>query len=187
MLRAFAVFPFAFALLAQTPGLRIVVLEGQGALNDIRSRTAHAPVVRVVDESERPVEGAIVNFTLPNMGAGGYFEGGQSTATVTTDADGIAKTRGLRPNNMAGQFTIRVSASHDGQSVATTIQQTNVAPATHSSSKLKWVLLAAAAGGAGAVVAATRGGSGGTTAAPPPVAAGGAVITPGPPVVGPPH
>ncbi len=186
MLRAFAVFPFAFALLAQTPGLRIVVVEGQGALNDIRGRTAHAPIVRVVDESERPVEGAIVNFTLPSMGAGGFFEGGQTTSSVITGADGIAKTRGLRPNNMAGQFTIRVSASHDGQSATAAIEQTNVAPAARSSSKLKWVLLAAAAGGAGAVVAATRGGSG-TTSTSPPAAAGGVVITPGPPVVGPPH
>ena len=45
--------------------LNIVVLEGEGATNNVRQRVARDPVVRVEDENHKPIVGAAVVFTLP--------------------------------------------------------------------------------------------------------------------------
>src|SRR5271157_3660596 len=45
--------------------LKIVVLEGQDAVNYIPTRTVTPPVVEVRSERELPVEGATVTFELP--------------------------------------------------------------------------------------------------------------------------
>ena len=171
---------------APDPGLRIVVVEGEGSINNIREHTAHAPVVRVMDESERPVPNATVNFLLPDSGPSGYFLESRTHLTITTDPDGRAVARGLRPNNVAGRFQIRVSASAQGRTGTAMISQVNVAPAAaKKKSKTKYVIAALAAGGAvGAVMAAKGGGgSGGST----PVTPTGTTITPGSPVFGPPR
>ncbi len=182
----------AFALSAQTgpETLRVIVVEGQGAINNIRDRTARAPVVRVEDSQERPVAGATVNFTLPDLGASGYFPDGGTTFSTTTDQNGVAGAHGLRPNNVAGQFQIRVMASHQGQTGSATINQVNVAPAAAAKkkSKAKYIVLAVvgagAAGGVGIALSRGKGSNGGGGTNPPP---GGTTITPGSPVVGPPR
>jgi hypothetical protein len=51
--------------------LTIIILEGVGALNNIKQGTAREPIVRVDDENHRPVAGAFVTFTLPYDGPGG--------------------------------------------------------------------------------------------------------------------
>src|SRR5579863_6856916 len=43
---------------ATSPGLLITILDGEGALNDIRKGTAREPIVQVEDENHRPVAGA---------------------------------------------------------------------------------------------------------------------------------
>ena len=53
------------------PMLNLVVIEGEGAVNNIRQRTAREPIVQVEDENHRPVAGAVVVFMLPSNGAGG--------------------------------------------------------------------------------------------------------------------
>jgi hypothetical protein len=165
--------------------LRIVVVEGGGAINNIREHTARAPVIRVLDAEERPVAGATVNFLLPDFGAGGTFPEGRTNLTTTTDADGRTMARGLRPNNVAGRFQIRVSASSQGRSASSTISQVNVAPAARSSSsKKKYIIAALAAGGAAGAIFAAKGGSKGTSGTSTP---GGTTITPGSPVFGPPR
>src|SRR5512138_1607706 len=70
------------------PMLNLVVVEGEGAINNIRQRTAREPVVQVQDENRRPVAGAVVTFTLPGRGASGVFANGSQTVTVTTDQQG---------------------------------------------------------------------------------------------------
>lgn len=165
--------------------LRIVVVEGEGAINNIREHTARAPVIRVLDAEERPVAGATVNFLLPDFGAGGAFPEGRTNLTTTTDQEGRAMARGLRPNNVAGRFQIRVSASSQGRSASSTISQVNVAPAARSgSSKKKYIIAVLAAGGAAGAIFAAKGGGKGTSAAATP---GGTTITPGSPVFGPPR
>lgn len=146
-------------------GLRIVILEGDGAVNNIRQRTAREPIVQVEDENHRPIAGAIVTFLLPDQGAGASFADGSRTLTVLTDSKGQAAARGLRPNQVSGKFQIRVSASHAGQTTSTTITQSNAAAAAAATAggisvtKLVVILaVAGAAAAAGGVVLATRGG-----------------------------
>src|ERR1035441_1925161 len=107
------------------PMLNLVVLEGEGATNNIRQRTAREPIVQVQDENHKPVAGAIVVFTLPNTGAGGAFANGAHTLTVATDSQGQAVAHGLKPNGVKGQFKIHVNASHNGQTTSLDITMVN--------------------------------------------------------------
>lgn len=140
--------------------LKIQVKEGEGALNNVRTQQAKPPVVAVTDASGRPVAGAQVTFLTPELGASAMFPSGNSSV-VTTGPDGIAAVRSMKPNNVVGQFQIRVIASHQGQSARTAISQTNAAPAKSGGSAGKTALIVAILGGAGAAVAVgvTRGGS----------------------------
>jgi hypothetical protein len=153
------------------PMLNLVVIEGEGAINNVRQRTAREPIVQVQDENHKPIAGAIVTFTLPSRGASGVFANGSQTLTVSTDQQGQAVARGLRPNTVKGQMQIRVSASNNGQTASTTITQTNAVAAAAAgaasggavSGKLIAVLAVVGAAAAGGALYATRsGGSSGT-------------------------
>ena len=171
---------------AQAPMLNLVVVEGEGATNNIRQRTAREPVVQVEDENHKPVAGAIVVFTMPSNGAGGTFANGARTLAEVTDSKGQAVAHGLRPNGLKGQFKIHVSASFQGQTASTTITQTNAvltaSGATASagvSAKLIVVLAVAGAAAAGGIYWATHNGSSTPAAASPTtVAAGTATVAP---------
>ncbi|HWR53100.1 MAG TPA: hypothetical protein VN428_18460 [Bryobacteraceae bacterium] len=167
--------------------LRVVVVEGEGAINNIREKTAKAPVVRVEDDDARPVRGATVTFTVPEMGPGGFFATAGTTFITTTDEQGIAIARGLQPNNVAGRFQIRVSAALAGETASAVVNQINAAPAeARGGLGKKLLIVGLVAGGAvGAAFAFKGGGSNGSPAAPPP--GGGTTLTPGSPVFGPPR
>ena len=167
--------------------LHIVIVEGDGAINNVRQRVAREPIVQVEDENRRPVAGAAVTFLLPNQGAGATFANGARSLTITTDAQGRAAARGLRPNNVNGRYEIRVNASHQGQTSSTTINQSNALTAAAAaggiSAKLLTILAIAGGAAVAGAFAATRGGGGGNTPGTP----GGAaptVIVPGTPTVG---
>jgi len=153
----------------QVSRLNIVVVEGEGAINNVRQRTARAPIVQVEDQNRRPVAGAAVVFALPERGATGVFPNGSRTLTVMTDNQGRAVARGIRLNNVQGRMEIRVTASHQGQTASATIAQSNTlaAAAAGAASKglLKWLLIAGGAGAAAAagVAVANRGNNNGTT------------------------
>ncbi|MCW5962929.1 MAG: hypothetical protein KIT83_02735 [Bryobacterales bacterium] len=112
---------------SDTPSLRIEILEGEGAVNNIRQRVGREPIVRVVDRNDRPVAGAAVAFLLPQSGAGGSFSGGAKMLNVITNQQGVAAARGFQLNAVAGDFQIRVTASFQGQTASTAITQTNTA------------------------------------------------------------
>lgn len=181
----------AATAVAQVERLKLVVVEGEGAINSIEARRAKEPVVRVEDDEDVPVVGAAVNFILPAQGAGGYFGGREASLTVTTGAGGIAAGRGLKPNSVAGPFTIRVTASWEGETATAVIHQTNVAPAATGGNAKKIALLAVIGGAAiGGLVAATRGSGGqgpGGNAAAAGGASGGTTVRPGTPVFVPPR
>ena len=169
--------------------LNLVIVEGEGATNNIKQRTAREPIVQVEDENHKPVAGAAVVFLLPDQGASATFANGSHMLTVTTDAQGRAIAHGFHPNGVQGQFNIRVSASFQGKTATATISQSNAvaaaaagAAAAGISVKLLVILAVAGAAAAGAAVAATRGGS--ST----PVSTGAVTtITPGTGTVGAPH
>jgi hypothetical protein len=180
-------------LQAQQMMLNILVVQGEGAINNIRQRTARQTIVRVEDENHRPVSGAAVVFSLPSQGAGGTFAGGAQTLTVMSTKEGIAVAKGFRPNQLAGQFQMHVNASFAGQTATATIAQTNAvaavaagagagAAAAVSTKLIVIVAVAAGAAAAGGAVAATRSGGGGSSTTSTPT-----VISPGTGTVGAPH
>ncbi|HEY1759291.1 MAG TPA: hypothetical protein VGG72_28220 [Bryobacteraceae bacterium] len=165
------------------PKLGIVIVEGEGAVNNLKDQTTHETVIQVVDDTQKPVAGAAVVFFLPNDGPGGTFFDGTKSLTVTTDAQGRATIRGIRFNRLSGQMKIRVTASSAGQTATATITQTNVGGPGGSpgmSTTVKVLLIAAlAAGAATGAILATRGGSSSSSTAAPPI-----TITAGTPTVG---
>lgn len=163
---------------------RIEVIEGDGAINNIRLHHAKEPVVRVVDQDGHPIPNVAVTFLLPGNGASGTFADGKASLTVMTDENGRAVGQGLRPNGAAGQFQIRVTTSLGGLVATANISQTNAEPATGGVSS-KTIIILALVGGAAAAGAALALGKGksSTTTAPP----SGALITPGTPSIGPPR
>ena len=157
--------PLRVAAQATPPRLNIVIVEGEGAINNIKQRTSRESIVQVEDENHKPVAGAAVVFTLPSQGSGGTFAGAGQNLTVLTDAQGRAVARGFRPNSIQGKFEIRVTASKNGQTANATISQTNAlvagaaaAGAAGISAKLIAILVVAGAAAAGGAVYATRGG-----------------------------
>lgn len=152
--------------------LNIEVIEGEGAVNNIRLRTAREPIVQVTDENHKPVAGAVVLFTAPSKGAGGLFNGA-NTLSVTTDAQGRAVGQGFQSNAIKGKFQIKVDASYRGVRAQRTLGQANVGPALGLAAKILIITAVAAGAAAGGAIAATSGGGSKPT-----------VITAGPPTVG---
>jgi hypothetical protein len=176
---------FLCAVLARSAATapRIEVLEGDGAINNIRLHRAKEPVVRVVDQDGHPIPNVAVTFVLPSQGPGAAFADGKASLTVMTDADGQAVGHGLRPNGSAGQFRIRVTTSVQGQAATADISQTNAEPAQGGVSS-KTILILALLGGAaaaGAAVALGKGKSSSATATSPGT---GTIISPGSPTFG---
>jgi hypothetical protein len=163
--------------------IRIVVVEGSGAINNIQLQRAKAPIVRVETEGGAPAVGAVVHFLAPASGPGGVFVGGVADATEMTNSEGRATVSGFRPNRIAGQFEIRVTASYLGETATAKITQTNAEPAVVSHASRKIAILAILGGvAAGGAALALRGG--GAKSAPAPAASAGAVITAGGPTFG---
>jgi hypothetical protein len=184
--------PLTPRAVAQEAGLKLnlVIVEGDGAINNIRQRTAREPIVQVEDQNHKPIAGAVVVFTLPENGAGGTFAGGAHSLTVMSDSQGRAVARGFRANKNEGQYQMHVNASFAGLTAAVTISMTNAlvagaagaAAGGISAKLLAVIIIAGAAVAGGAAYAATRSGGGGSTAASSPVS-----ITPGTGTVGPPR
>ena len=146
----------AFAQAAAAPNrLFIQILDGEGALNDIRSRTAREPIVQVEDENHKPIAGALVLFSSPSSGPSTVFSNGLNTFKTTTLADGRATAEGARPNGVSGSFQIQVTASFGSLSSTAVINQTNTGKATvhtHAAHALPLKVIAIVAGVAGGAV-----------------------------------
>ena len=166
--------------------LTISILEGEGAINNIRQRTAREAIVQVQDENHKPVAGVAVTFFLADHGASGVFSNGSRSMTVLTDTNGQAAMRGMVPNKMAGKMEIRVSARLGNLSADAVITQTNAAGAAGAggaaiSGKVIALIVVGAAAAIGAgVYFGTRGGSSTPATSAPAVV----TITAGSPTVG---
>jgi hypothetical protein len=75
------------------------------------------PITATLTDARGPIPDAPVTFTLPASGAGATFPGGVTTATVTTDASGVAVAPALTARRTVGTFVATVSA--DGAVSAT--------------------------------------------------------------------
>lgn len=156
--------------------LKIRIVEGDEAVNNVRQRVAREPIVQVEDENRKPVAGAIVVFFLPTAGSGASFPGGVQSLTVVADESGRAVARGLTSNTLEGKYTMRVTASHRGATGSADVKMSNSGPSIPTVNPTTvWIIVAAAAGGAVAgIVAASRSG-------------GSSSVSVGPPVVTPPR
>ena len=109
----------------QEPGLRIVVIEGEGSVNILGQGTPLPTVVEVRDRSDFPVAGASVLFLLWGEEGTATLDAGSSQVTVTTNALGQAE---VTVNPVAsGTVELSVTATFQGLTASTTIVQTNVA------------------------------------------------------------
>jgi len=132
---AVLIFPACLAFAEQAaPALNILVLEGEGAINNTKLRTTRETIVQVEDENHKPVAGAALVFLLPGDGSGGSFVGGSKTATMVSDSQGQAVMPHIQPSQATGNFQIRVNASHQGRQASTVINQSVVAGAGAGSS-----------------------------------------------------
>jgi hypothetical protein len=105
-------------------GLRIVVIEGEDAVNVIQQKTAVRPVIEVRDRNNLPVSGVTVTFAIQG-GQAATFAGGASTFSVVTNAAGQATAAAINPL-ASGAMQIQVQAVLQGQTALATIAQTNV-------------------------------------------------------------
>lgn len=166
--------PIAFQTQSPAPGevakpakLNINVIGGAGAINDVKQRTPRDITVEIDDENDHPVAGAMVTFFAPNQGAGGSFAGDSHLLTVMTGSDGRAVAKDFRPNDVAGDYSIQVSAALGEQAANASISQSNQAaveaPAPKhsgmSGKKIGLILAAGAAVAVGAAVGLSHGGS----------------------------
>lgn len=163
--------------------LRLVVVSGDGAVNNVRRKIIAPVAVEVRDERNRPVEGARVRFTLPALGAGGRFADGSRTSEVMSDARGRASIDSFVPNEQEGRFTLVVDAISKGRDATTSVSQMNsryVVPAPSSGAEMRparqrgtralaIVLGVGAAAAAGGILAIKGGSKASTTAVTAPV------------------
>ncbi len=173
--------------------LQIEIVEGEGAINNVRERTAREPIVQVTDENDRPVAGATVYFFLPDSGPTATFPDGSNSLRVVTNNQGRAVARGLRANAETGKYQMRVEASYGDLTASTTVNQANAvltagaAGGGISGKALAILAIVGGAAAAGVAVAASGGngnGGGGVTPTPPPPAPTPTTVTPGAPSVG---
>ena len=135
----------------QPAGLRIVVIEGEDAVNVIQQKTSVAPIVEVRDRNNQPVAGAVVRFAV--QGGRATF-GGARTLAVTTDIAGRAAAAGFTPT-ASGAVQISATAAFQGQTAAAvTIAQTNVMTAAQAAA------VSAAGGSSGGAASGTGAGAG---------------------------
>ncbi len=96
--------PVTFSLTNTAVPSAITVLAGSGQTATVNS-AYHAPLQAVVTDADgNPVSGITVVFTLPTSGPGGSFTG---SATVLTNANGVASAPGVMANTQAGTFIVR--------------------------------------------------------------------------------
>src|SRR5580658_6500110 len=70
--------------------LKMLVLAGNGEMNDLERKVMAPLVVQILDQNDRPVEGADVVFRFPLNGPGAAFAGGQTAQTVRSNGTGEA-------------------------------------------------------------------------------------------------
>jgi hypothetical protein len=181
----------------QAPRLNIVVVEGEGAINNIKQRTSREVIVEVQDENHKPVAGAAVLFLLPGDGPGGAFVGGSKSTTLVTNSAGRATMPTMQPNQAAGSFKINVNVSSQGRTASTTISQSNAVGAGAGSAggasagisgKTIGIIVAVAAAGAVGAAVGLKGGKSNPAAPPtPPSTPTGTISAGSGAVLGPPQ
>lgn len=152
---------------SQPGSLFITVIEGEGALNDIRTRAAREPIVEVDDENHKPVAGALVLFSLDKSGSSFANFSGISSVSVQTNAAGRAVATGFQITQRKGTYNIHVQAKYGGLTAEGVIAESNMAVSSSGggaapsavgvfSHKKLWIVSGVLAGAVAGIVIATR-------------------------------
>jgi hypothetical protein len=178
------------APLPTAQNLRIIVLAGKGGLNDLEHKVMSPLVVQILDQNDRPVDGAEVVFRFPLKGPSATFPNQEGSRTFRSNGEGEAAAVGWAANGQTGNFDVHVTATYGNQSGEATIPMSNVTRIVETSGGKQrvsrswwssiWFKIGVAAGGAALVaviVLATRGSS--SKASQPTV-----TISQGPPTIG---
>ena len=88
----------------------IAITGGSPQSATVNTAFATALSVLVTDSGNNPVPTAMVTFTAPGSGPSGTFPGPSLTATVTTNASGIATAPALIANSIVGIYNVTASA-----------------------------------------------------------------------------
>jgi hypothetical protein len=139
--------------------LKLAILQGNKARNNVRTGVATEPRIQVLDSEGLPVQDAKVTFTVPEPGPGGVFRNGKSILEVKTDRKGEAGGEGFRAVRPCGTVNIKVAAQLAKLTAGGTIEQENQGCGGFP----KWVIVLIAGGAGGGALVAARGKSGGTT------------------------
>jgi hypothetical protein len=179
------------APLPTVQSLKVIPLAGNGEMNDLERRIMAPLVVEVLDQNDRPVEGADVVFRFPLNGPGASFADQNSSKKVRTNTQGEAAATGWTANREVGIFQVHVTAIYGNQMGEATISMSNVTRIVNGGNTNRkhrswysspWFKVGVIAGGAALVtgiVLATRGESS--------AASSTITISPGSPTVGGPH
>ncbi|HYY68557.1 MAG TPA: hypothetical protein VE734_02410, partial [Terriglobales bacterium] len=103
----------------------IVATAGSSQSAVINTAFATQLQATVKDAGNNAVSNAAVTFTAPSSGPSGTFAGGQTTATVTTTAQGVATAPVFTANSTAGSYT--VTATVAGVATPASFSLTNTA------------------------------------------------------------
>jgi hypothetical protein len=165
--------------------LKVLVLAGNGEMNDLERRVMAPLVIQVLDQNDRPVEGAEVIFRFPLDGPSATFPGGKNSLSVRTNGNGQAPALNWMANGQVGTFQVHVNANYGNQVGEATFPMSNVTRVADEAKKPthpslwshRWFKIAVIGGAAAAigigVYLGTRGKSGSTV-----------TVTPLPPTVG---
>ncbi len=95
-------------------------------MNDLERRVMAPLVVQILDQNDRPVEGADVVFRFPLSGPRAAFTGGKTAQTVRSNGTGEAAAVNWMANGEVGTFEIHVTATYGNEQGETTVKMQNV-------------------------------------------------------------
>lgn len=114
-------------LLGAGPAATLAATAGATQSATVGTAFATALQVTVTDAASNPISNVNVTFTAPAVGASGTFAGGVTTATVPTNASGVATAPTFTANNVAGSFALTASVVGGASSAVFTLTNTSIA------------------------------------------------------------
>ena len=125
--------PVSFALANRSGGVvdtpaALRMVSGTAQTAQVGTAFGAPMVVQVLNSAGQPLPGVSVRFAFATQGASASFAGGQTSATVTTDARGEASSPAFAANQTAGTHQASASVSGMSGGVAFTLTNSQLAP-----------------------------------------------------------
>jgi hypothetical protein len=121
--------PFKIPVTLILESTSIAATAGTPQIADVSTKFAIAFKTTVTD-ADGPVQGATVIFTAPSTGPTGTFPGNKKTASVLTDASGVATAPDFTANATAGNYIL--TAAVEGAASPANFELTNAVPGATS-------------------------------------------------------